>query len=65
MRREVGGEGPKDRTAGQVGGVRALRKVTPTAGQAAVGQPTEDTHLPRVAWSFQASHQVSTCPAVT
>lgn len=30
-----------------------------------VGQPMEDTHLPRVGWPFPASHQVSTCPAVT
>lgn len=61
----MGGKGSKDRTARQMGGVRGMRKVKPTAGQTAVGQPTEDTHLLRVEWPFPASHQFSTCPAVT
>lgn len=47
------GEGSKDSTAGQMGGVRVMRKGKWTAGRAAVGQPTEATRLPRVGWPFR------------
>lgn len=59
------GECSKDRTVGQMGGVRGRWKVKQTAGQAAMGQLREDTHLHRVRWPFPASQQVSTCPVVT
>ena len=58
------GEGSEDRTHGQLDRVRGMRKVRQTAGQAS-GATHEDTHPPRVGWPFPASHQVSTCPAVT
>lgn len=48
-----------------MGGVRGRWKVKQTAGQAAMGQLREDTHLHRVGWPFPASQQVSTCPVVT